>query len=255
LLGAINPLGPVLLTFPVTLLQRQDVLTAIVEWQSPSFTEGYGRVFLLLVVMAIAALVRRPSWRSAVPFVVFLAAALTATRNLPVAALVMIPGIARGAVGIGSLDGKVRSRATAVLAAAVLLIGGVATVNRLSEPDLDLRDFPVDAVAFLDQQGLLGPDTRRVTSDVVGNYMELLLGDQAQVSIDDRVDMYPVKVVEDELALFRGTARWRDVLEHWDADVVLWDRGAPLDQLLASDPGWRLSYSDERWVVFVRSGS
>ncbi|HEY6531864.1 MAG TPA: hypothetical protein VIY72_06150 [Acidimicrobiales bacterium] len=251
-LGAINPLGPVLLTFPVTLLQRQDVLTAIVEWQSPSFTAGYGRVFLLLVVMAIAALVRRPSWRSAVPFVVFLVAALTATRNLPVAALVIIPGIARGADGLGSLGGELRSRATAVLAAVVILVGGLATVDRLSEPDLDLRDFPVDAVAFMDQSGLLGPETRRVTSDVVGNYLELLLGSDAAVSIDDRVDMYPTEVVEDELVLIRGSARWREVLEQWDGDVVLWERGAPLSQLLAEDDAWRLVYSDESWVVYQR---
>jgi hypothetical protein len=249
----VNPLGPVLLTFPLTLLQRQDVLSAIVEWQSPSFTTGYGRVFLLIIVLGVGALARRPSWRNGIPFVIFLVAALTATRNLPVAALVFIPGTARGAEGLGSLDGRLRSRATAVMAAAVILVGTAATMNRLGEPDVDLRDFPVDAVAFLDQQGLLGPDTRRVTNDTVGNYLELVLGDQASVSIDDRVDMYPTEVVDDELALIRGTDRWRSVLEDWDADVVLWQRGAPLSQLLAEDSDtWQLVYSDESWVVYER---
>ena len=62
--------------------------------------------------------------------------------------------------------------------AAMLLVGGIAVVQRLQEPDLDLRDYPVDAVAWLDSEGLLGPDTRRVAPDLVGNYLELLLGDQ-----------------------------------------------------------------------------
>ena len=86
--------------------QRQDSLSAVVEWQSPSFAETYGRAFLVLVLVAVAALVRRPSWRAAVPLVVFLAAGLIATRNLPVAALVMMPGIARGAGGLGGLTGR-----------------------------------------------------------------------------------------------------------------------------------------------------
>jgi hypothetical protein len=251
-LGAINPLGPVLLTFPVSLLQRQDSLSAVVEWQSPSFAQTYGRAFLVLVLFAVAALVRRPSWRSAVPFAVFLAAGLIATRNLPVAALVMTPGIARGAEGLGGLTGELRSRVTAVLAAVVIVIGGLAVAGRLGEPDLDLRDYPVDAAAWLDQNGLLGPDTRRAHSDVTGNYLELLLGDRAAVFSDDRVDMYPADVVDDEITLLHAGPEWRSVLERWDIDVVLWPRGAALDEFLAADSGWRLAYADQGWVVYTR---
>jgi hypothetical protein len=187
-----------------------------------------------------------------VPFLVFLAAGLLATRNLPVAALVFVPGMAWGAEGVGTIDGTQRTRATAVLAAAVIVVGALATFGRLSEPDLDLRSYPVDAVAFLAERGLLGPDTRTVTSDTVGNYLELVLGDRASVSIDDRVDMYPIPVVEDELALIEGSGRWRSVLQGWDADAVLWERSRPLSQLLAGDDDWRLSYSDDDWVVFER---
>lgn len=252
LLGAVNPLGPVLLTFPVSLLKRQDSLSAVVEWQSPSFSQVYARAFLVLVLFAIAALVRRPSWRAAVPFAVFLAAGLIATRNLPVAMLVMTPGIARGAEGLGGLTGEVRSRVTALLAVVVILIGGLAVAVRLGEADLDLRDYPVDAVAWLDQNGLLGPDTRRATSDVTGNYLELLLGDRAQVFSDDRVDMYPPEVVADELTLLHAEPGWRSVLDRWDIDVVLWQRGAAIDEFLAADPGWRLAYADQGWVIYVR---
>ena len=251
-LGAVNPLGPVLLTFPVSLLQRQDALSFIVEWRSPMFTEVYARAFLVIVVMAIAALVRRPSWRAAVPLAVFVCLSLTAARNIPVAALVLVPGIAIGADGLGSLTGELRTRVTAVLAVLVIAIGGIALVQRLQQPDLDLRDYPVDAVAWLDQQGLLTPETHRVAPDLVGNYLELVLGDRASVFSDDRVDMYPGSVVDDEVTLMRGGSDWRRVLERWDTDVVLWSRSSPLDQLLAEDSTWRLAYADQSWVVYVR---
>ena len=251
-LGGINPLGPVLLTFPVGLLGRQQALTQVVEWKSPSFTEVYARAFLVLLVMAIAALVRRPSWRVAVPLVVFMGLGLIAARNVPVAAIVLLPGIALGAEGLGSLTGELRSRVVTVLAASVVVIGAILVVGRLSEPDLDLRDYPVDAVAWLDGQGLLGPDTRRVAPDTVGNYLELVLGDRAAVFSDDRVDMYPQSLVDDELALINGTPEWHQALDRWDADVVLWQRSAPLPQLLAGTDDWKLAYTDEQWVVFVR---
>ncbi len=251
-LGAVNPLGPVLLTFPISLLRRQDSLSFIVEWRSPMFTEAYARAFLVLVVMMIAALVRRPSWRAAIPFAVFVVLSLTAARNIPVAALVLVPGMARGAEGLGDLTGEARSRAAALFAVVALVIGGSALVVRLREPDLDLRDFPVDAVAWLDQQGLFGPDTRRVTPDYVGNYSELLLGDRAAVFGDDRVDMFPQAVVDDEVALLKGGPTWRRVLDRWDADVVLWTRGSQLDLLLSADDGWRLAYVDQTWVVYIR---
>ena len=251
-LGAVNPLGPVLLTFPVSLLQRQDALSFIVEWRSPMFTEVYARAFLVIVVMAIAALVRRPSWRAAVPLAVFVCLSLTAARNIPVAALVLVPGIAIGADGLGSLTGELRTRVTAVLAVLVIAIGGIALVQRLQQPALDLRDYPVDAVAWLDQQGLLTPETHRVAPDLVGNYLELVLGDRASVFSDDRVDMYPGSVVDDEVTLMRGGSDWRRVLERWDTDVVLWSRSSPLDQLLAEDSTWRLAYADQSWVVYVR---
>lgn len=251
-LGAVNPLGPVLLTFPLSLLQRQEALSFIVEWRSPQFDAMYARSFLVLVALMIAALVRRPCWRAAVPFVLFLAMSLTAARNIPVAALVFVPGLARGATGLGSLTGDLRNRVTAVLAVLVILVGGIAVGQRLGEPDLELRDYSVDAVAWLDQQGLMGPETRRVAPDLVGNYLELLLGDQAQVFADDRVDMYPDNVVEDEVSLNRGGADWRQVLDRWDAEVVLWGRSTPLDVILAQSDDWRLVYADASWVVYQR---
>src|SRR5581483_3834929 len=81
LLGALNPIGPRLLVFPVELLSRQDVLSNVREWQAPTFTRFGQRAFLALVAVALVALVRKPSWRAGLPLIVFLVAALRGSRT------------------------------------------------------------------------------------------------------------------------------------------------------------------------------
>ncbi len=255
-LGVVNPLGPKLLVFPVELLTRADTLQKIVEWQSPSFASGYARVFLLQVVVAIVVVVRRPSWRAALPLVVFTAAALLGVRNIVVASIVLVPGAARGLVGLGSLTGRERGPA-AVVAWVVALIGGVAVLHgAVTGPAYDLAAFPRDAVAWMDQRGLVArEDVGTATQDTVGNYLELLYGDRARAFFDDRVDMYPRPVVDDYLTLHTGSPGWEAVLDRRGVDVVLWSRTAPVSQLLAGSPDWRIGYQDGDWVVACRRGS
>ncbi|MEZ5168699.1 MAG: hypothetical protein R2695_20290 [Acidimicrobiales bacterium] len=39
-----NPYGPAMLTFPIELLGRQEVLSHVAEWQSPTFDSLWARV-------------------------------------------------------------------------------------------------------------------------------------------------------------------------------------------------------------------
>ena len=234
--GALNPLGAGLLVFPARLLDRQDIFSYVIEWQSPDFSGGAGRVFLIQVVIAIALLVRVPRWRTAVPLVVFVAAALVASRNVAVGSIVLVPGMAVGARGLGSITGAVRSRATAVGLGLLCALGVFVAAAGLRGPSYDLERFPVDAVAWMAQNDLLGPEQRRMVPDVAGNYLELVLGADASVSQDDRVDMFPRGVVEDYVTLLRGRPAWADVLARWRPDAVLWRRNDPLTALLLEDP-------------------
>ena len=249
--AALNPLGPGLLVFPARLLDRQDIFSYVIEWQSPDFSRGSGRIFLLQVVIAIALLVRTPRWRTAIPLVVFTAAALIASRNIAVASIVLVPGMAVGARGLGSLTGAVRTRATAVGLGLVCALGVWVAATGLRESPYDLEKYPVDAVAWMAQNELLGPEQRRVVPDLAGNYLELVRGEQASVSQDDRVDMFPRGVVEDYVTLLRGRPAWDEALDRWRPDAVLWRRDDPLSALLLEDPGYRLGYTDDTWVVFT----
>ena len=136
-LGAINPLGPRVLVFPLQLLQRQDVLRHVIEWQAPTFRGMGDRLFLVEIGLAILALVRRPTYRSGLIVVVFLAAALLGQRNVPVAALVLVPVLAAAWPDVGSLRseaGGLPARAGTVLALAVVVLVGVARVARSRLP-------------------------------------------------------------------------------------------------------------------------
>ncbi|MFN8039382.1 MAG: hypothetical protein U0Q07_09245 [Acidimicrobiales bacterium] len=255
-LGAVSPVGPKMLLFPVELLGRAETLSKVIEWQSPNFSAGWTRIFLLQVVIGILVLVRRPSWRSALPLVVFTAAALLGLRNIALASIVLVPGIARGLSGLGSVTARERGPVAVAGLAAMAVAAVVTVVNVASAPAFDVSTFPVEAVAWMDQRGLVAqPDVDLATQDSVGNYLELLYGARARAFFDDRVDMYPKAVVDDYLTLHTGAPGWQAVLDRRGIDAIAWSRTAPLGQLLASSPDWRVGYLDGQTVVACRRGS
>jgi len=255
-LGAVGPLGLRALTFPLELLGRSETLQEVVEWRSPDFSKGYARIFLVMVAVGVLLLARRPSWRSALPFAVFTVAALLGLRNIPVACIVFVPVLAHCARGIRGLQGRERSPVWAVAGLAVVMVAGMVTVTSLEKPPFALDDFAVDAVAWLDDADAVArPGVNLVHHDPNGNYLELLYGDRARVFSDDRVDMFPKAVIDDEVVLLEGRPAWERVLRDRDVDVVLWGRSAPLAQLLAGSPDWHTVYQDPRWTVACRRGS
>ena len=200
-LGVLNPLGPVLVFFPVRLLQRQEVLQQIIEWQSPSFSSGWARLFLLQVLLAVVLLVRRPSYRTAIPLVVFTAAALLGVRNVAVASIVIVPGMAYGLAGLGSITGTERRGKGAVAALAVIaVLGRLPGGQRHSRTGLrPARPTPSTRWRGPRTAGWMIPTVNTATQETVGNAVELFRGRDARAYIDDRVDMYPAEVVDDFL--------------------------------------------------------
>jgi hypothetical protein len=250
-LGVLNPYGLELLLFPTRALERQAALREILEWQAPSFQSAWTRAFMALLALAVIALCRRPSWRAAVPLVVFGLAALIASRNIAFAALAMVPGCARGLASLGSLTGAKANGPARVVWAATLALTGVVTVVGVQGPDLELHAYPVTAVAWW-ERGANAGGRNLVTQDVVGNYRELILGPGAKVWIDDRFDMFPGRLVADHRVLLHAGPGWERVLDRWAVDAVLWERATPLGSVLAEHSSWRIAYADERWMIVER---
>ncbi|MBA2283296.1 MAG: hypothetical protein H0W25_18970 [Acidimicrobiia bacterium] len=250
-LGSLNPYGPRLLTFPVELLGRREALRGILEWQPPNFDDVGQWAFLVLVALAVVGVRRRPSWRATLPVVLFATMALVSARNIPVASVVLLPGLAHGLADLGSVSGKTRSRAATAVTAVAVALAAVVGISALTEPPLDLRAYPTEAIAFLRANDLDPSTATIVTHDYVGNLLELADGAEANVFIDDRVELLPLSVILDYRLLLGGGPGWEEALERYQPDAVLWDRGEPLAQLLALSTAWVEVYEDDGFVVFT----
>lgn len=266
-LAVLNPTGVSILTFPVELLRRQKVLAAVIEWQAPTFRSIWQRLFLLeamAVVVLLARLSKRWRYRSALLFAVFFASALLGSRNIALATIVFVPIVARELRDLGSLRADARSGLNTAAVCVLVLLAAGALVGRLSATEpFDLRSYPVESIDRLERAGLLGEPHRLATRDFVGNYIEFRSGGRIQAFVDDRVDMLPVGLVEDEGVLLSGGRTWSEVLDKWKIDLVIWERDKPLATMLSLSPDWKRIAVDasaepgskSEWWTFQRVSS
>lgn len=247
--GCLNPYGPRLLTFPLVALERQEQFRRIVEWKAPTFTGRDELAFLGVLALAVVALRLQPSWRRALPLVGFVAAALLSSRNVQVAALVLVPGTAEGLRRERAESFDAVARPVAFVAAALVAVTliGAATGDAFGDDP-----YPVEATEFLEGEGLDPTRATVVAIDYVGNYWEARYGRDARIFVDDRVEVIPVDVLDDYATLVAGGPGWEEALERYDPDAVLWEVDRPLTQLLRASDGWRIAHEDDAFAVAVR---
>ncbi|MCU1371979.1 MAG: hypothetical protein JWO77_3173 [Ilumatobacteraceae bacterium] len=256
--GLLNPLGWRLLVFPAQLLQRRDAFAHTLEWQSPTFSGLDERLFLIQLLIAVALVVsRNRRWRSILPVLVFGALSLQASRNIVHASLIMVPAVTAAAAGLGTIDGRTARRVLRPVQIALVVLFVLVGLVGLQRPDADLSGYPVDSAAWMREHDLLGPRDRVLTRDFVGNYFELRYGpDQVKVFFDDRVDMYPTRVIDQYEDVRSEDGDREGALEAIDPSAVLWDTDSPFgDWLEDPDNGWTIVHRDPGWVVAVPPGS
>ena len=249
--GALSPLGPRVLIFPFELLSRQDVLSTVREWKAPTFTHIGQRAFLVEVVLSVVFVARRPSWRATLPLAAFLAASLVGARNVVVASLVLIPGLARGLADLGEITGVERRSTHRVAAIALSVIAVLSMVVAAGGPVYSYNGYPVAAVTWAVRNGLLGPDSRVVARDFVGNFVEGRYGTDVKVFVDDRFDMFPVQVLEDFNSFNAADPKWDSILDSYHPTAVMWAPNEPFGQYVAASDRWRVVYSDQEFLIAV----
>lgn len=252
-LGALNPVGPKLLLFPLALLSKTEAFRAIVEWQAPTYQLWHAYAVLAMLLVAVLALSRRPSWRDGGVLVVFAGLGLTSQRNQVVLVLVVAAVLAGTLPQVGP---TVRSVARPIFGAPARTAVGLAfvlfAVASTRAPEIDLEPYPVAMVEAMEDDGMWGPDARVIHPDFVGNLREARAGDGARVFIDDRVDMFPVEVTQDYLDLLAGRPGWEEILDRREATAVLWEDDTALAALLAQSDRWEIVRRDDGWLLAVR---
>lgn len=253
--GALNPLGPRLLLFPLTLVTKTEAFQSIVEWQPPTYQALIDYWVVGLLFVAVLGLVRTPSWRSALPVVAFGAMAVTSARNLAPFVLVVTPVLAGAVPRLGVDIGSIRRPSFRVGLAALAAAGALFVGVSLGRPDLALDAYPEEQMAWMEDEGLWSSTSRVMAPDYVGNYREARRGEEANVFLDDRVDMYPLEVISDYKVVLEVRPGWQEVLADREITAVLWEADTPLGAALETSADWTIVHRDAPWVVAVPKSS
>ena len=254
----VNPYGPTLLLFPIELMAKGGVLKDVVEWMSPDFHSPQGLAFGLWLVVSMSVLIRSrtTSRRDLVVVLPFVVLALWAMRNLAIATIIALPAVARASVprrarnAAASQQSRQNFKLGGVIGIGVVVIGFVFAVQAAGEKQFNERGYSVEAYRFV--KATLGTNTRLLTTDANAGWM-IAAHPEQKIFMDDRYDMFPAAIVSDYVTIARLHPGWREVLDKYRIQTVMWPTSNALTQLLDVDgEHFRRVYRDKDWTVFRR---
>jgi hypothetical protein len=93
-----------------------------------------------------------------------------------------------------------------------------------------------------------------IAREAVGNWWEFTYGPTQLVFIDDRIEVLPLQVVEDQTDLLDGVAGWEAIVDRYDPEAIVWEVEQPLADLLEASADWQVTHRDDRYLVAVPTG-
>jgi hypothetical protein len=274
----VNPYGHQLYLHVVRYLFDPYLMAHIMEFQSPDFHHLPPRFFELLLMLALVSLAvagRKLRMLDLLLVLFSMHMAFLAVRNLPIAAIILAPVVARLApevlarlrgvprlaryFGPGEEPGVVQQFETAfampglpvLVLLASLFIGlhsGRVFSRQVLDINFDPHTFPVRATDFLISRGI---HDHIFSYDLWGGYLIYRLPDPALFT-DDRSDFFGSAFVRQYLKVLEVDRGWQQGLAENRVQWVLLRPNAPLAGALRLVAGWRVVYEDETAVVFAR---
>jgi hypothetical protein len=243
------------------------------EWAPLDFSQSVAPVMMAvgLLLAVTATRLSRSAFVVLLPALVFGTAIWAVRRHAPFGAMVLAAGAAelvrknppwplpvaiRAVLARGQEALQAWSRRGGTLAwplaALVLLAAFDAQHPRSVRAHTNASAFPLSGLDALAQL----PPGRVLTRFGWGGAVSYLDGPEYQTFIDARNDPYPLWVHQDYQRLGAVSEGWREALERYHPDYILWggNDGArhPLLEVLACQGGWREVARDEVGVLLVR---
>lgn len=261
----VNPYGWKLYHHLYAYLNDRFLMDHIDEFQSPNFHKIAEKSFLILLLIAIAVMIARGrSLRLSNVLVALFAlyAGLTASRNLPISAilLTMVAGPLLQHTGyftdfserMTAVELRMRGHLWPALAALVTFLialnGGRLGSAQAMNAHFGAQRMPVAAVNYLKSHDVQGPI---LSPDYWGGYLIYRLYPRAQVVVDDRHDLYGPDFFKSYVQMLHVEQGWQDFLRDHPARCVLLPRNSALTNILLETRGWRVIYTDDLSIAFV----
>jgi hypothetical protein len=245
----------------------QPLLVALRAGSWGSVEQQYFGLVLMFFIAAAVTVVLTPRGDDA-PLVavaaVMIAAAFTALRNIPFAAIAVAPVISnhlglhirpRDVTSVSAesaRDAPLAGRlAIEVLIALVAIV--IARNDGTLSGGIDASGYPVDAINFMQSHRLTG---NVLTTFEWGQYVIFRGAPAIKVFIDSRYDEgYPPAVISDYLDFYTDASGGARTLAAYPHDFVLIDGAAAAVKLMNSQRDWRLIYSDDTSRLYARANS
>lgn len=275
----LNPYGYRLHIHVAEYLGTSFYFVRISEFQSidfHSFTAAYFETMLMLAIAAAMWHLRRRRFTPALLLLSWSHLALFSARNIPIFAVVAVPGIS---VAVREwLDSEVSSRrfketlrelewgiqliveryrnkgrhlapCFAFLVLAVLLTH--PGHRKVLRAEFDKSRFPVDAAGFLSQQHWVSP-IRLYSSWQWGGYLIYRLWPSLRVFDDGRTDFYGPGFVDEGLRAWDARPDWSKILNRRQVNAALLPVDSPLATVMRERDDWKPVYQDRVAVLFAK---
>jgi hypothetical protein len=262
-----NPRGPGMLAYLRDLSSNPAVRSLAAEWGAPTLQTVGGALFLLglaLAALLLALSPRRPTIFEAGTFLVFGLLGLQAARNSVWFGLAMAPVLARHLAAI-SQQRLTRTSGAGWPALNLALASVLLVIALLSLPwfkhllplperraGLVSQETPVAATEFLLAERPPEPLFHEMG---YGSYLIWAAYPQYRVFVDPRIELYPLSLWLEYLAISTAQEGWEDRLQEHGINTLLLDRveQPALTQSASRSDRWQVAYDDGRAVAFVRS--
>lgn len=279
LASLLNPCGYRLHLHVAEYLGASFYFTRISEFQSidfHSFNAAYFETLLILSIAAAAWHLRSGKMIHSLLLLSWSHLALFSARNIPVFAVVAVPGVSlairewlnrdiwfhRLKRNISELErdlqlivGQCRDKAWHLAPCFTVLVLAVLLDHpghqNFLRAGFDDGRFPVGAAGFLAHRPDLS-SIRLYSSWQWGGYLIYRLWPSISVFDDGRTDFYGPAFVENGLQVWNANSEWRNILERYRVNAALLPINSALAAVLRERPDWKPMYQDHMAVLFAK---